>query len=1108
MSADARTEKKWLAKLTDEQREAACAGDRDLWLTAGAGSGKTSVLTARYLHLHLVRGVPIRRLLAITFTEKAAAEMRERIAETLRVEGRAEALREIPYAPILTIDSLCYRLVREYGEIAGVEPTVEVLDPTEAGEWQEKIWVELLDRWWAERPDDLLALLRALDWKVDPESPGGVDPAPLFSLVRAVRTAGRTLGEVGFVPDLEALQEETSAELRALAPEAEALLAAKIAPKTAEKLRALVRFAEEPPAPPERAAALVAARGALDLRVAAEAKPVVGRAIERIERGLALIEEEGLAGARRLLREVALEFQGAFDDAKRRAGVVDFLDLEEAALRILDEEAPRRELRDRYAYLLLDECQDTNELQLRIVRRLRNEGRLLAVGDAKQSIYAFRDADVSAFVEMSRDLATVAKQIRLDRNFRSRAPILRFVNALFPKMWGDNESMSVPYEELEPGEGVVFPEKDEPSVELLLAEGTSADKAREAEADLLARRLQAIHNDSLDELHYRDMALLFRSTTDIARYERRLRDRGVPAAVAAGRGFFQTREVTDLLVGLALVENPFDDLELAAALRSPLAGIGDEDLAALLAPRGRSPEPLWDRLRTAEASSALSRPGGETVRRFMDILERLRDRRGRLSPARLLETLARETRYVDAILLLPDGLRQRANVRKLLELARGLEERAELSLPESIRRLRDFRYTRLREPESALDTERDAVRLMTIHAAKGMEFPLTVVADMGRKPSGERSGFLFDKAWGVGVKARAEGDEKTRLPWLYMKIDEERRRRSDAEEIRLLYVALTRAKRHLILSGSRTERGFDGWLKKINEVWPLAAEPGVVDFEGTPVRVIGKEEGEHGRGRPAPAATIAASPGEYAAGADAAAVDAILRRLRAAPPAVAPGGDGRTVTGVKAFLDCPRRFRLGRHFPLPPEEPMDDRAGGTAVGTSFHQLMESHWTGRDAPAAPATDEALRWMREFLALPEVAPLAAGDVAAEVSFCVPVGGRPLRGVIDLLGRTGAGYLVIDYKTDRASTEEIVDRYATSLDLYRLAVRALIAGEATVSSRIYAARAGALLEVPEREEATLAALGRYDEAERRGAYPPTVNDHCEFCRYRRGCSALADD
>jgi len=1092
----------WLDGLTDAQKEAAGAPEVNLWVTAGAGTGKTKVLAARYLHLHLSENVPIAKLLAITFTEKAADEMRARIAERLRAHGRLDSLREIPHAPIHTIDSLCYRIVREHGEAAGLEPAAEVLDPVDAEEWQEKVWIRVLDCWWESRREDALRLFRALPWRVGAAHAGGIDPWPLFSLLRAIRTAGRRLEEVPFVPELEPERRAVVRSLEELFPEIETLHASTVPVATKEKLAALLALRGVPP--DRRSAAFAEARAAVSRVVAKAAKEAVGGAIDRLDRWASIEEEARLEGPRRLLGELVADFHRSFAEEKRKAGVMDFLDLEEGALRILENETAAREIRSRYAYLLLDECQDTNELQLRIVRRLQNQRRLLAVGDAKQSIYAFRDADVTAFLAMNEELGDSARRVELDSNFRSRPEILRWVNLLFPKIWGANDAMRVPYLPLEPSETKTYPPKERPSVEILFVEGTDIREAREREAGLLADRLREIHRERLDDLAYKDMVLLLRSTSDLQVYERALRSRGIPTAVAVGRGFFQTREVTDLLAGLALVDDPSDDLALAAALRSPLAGLADEDLGLLLIGRKEHGPSLWDEIRGGERLSSLSPRGREKAARFAELLQDLRSLRGRVPPFRLLERLVEETRYIDAHLLLADGLRFRANVRKLLELARGLEEREELSLPEAIRTLERFRYTRLREPESAVDVERDAVRLFTIHGAKGMEFPLVAVVDLGRKPRVDRPAFLYRKELGVGVRERPKRGAKEIRPFLYAEIDRRARSFAEAEEIRLLYVALTRAERHLILSGCRTERA-EGWLARVEDAIPVPREPGVHAIEGVPVEVLGRAPAGAREGPPLLPSAVAADPGRYGKGADAARVERAASRLAAPPLEAGADEDGRTVTAVQAFVSCPRRHRLSRRFPLP-RRASGGEEGSARVGTAFHRLMEAYWNGRAAEEPVIEPELLAWKERFLSFPEIARLdRASGPEGEVSFAAKVSGRPLRGVLDFLARTERGFFLVDYKTDRASPAEILVRYRVSLGLYRWAVRVLVREASPVEAAIYAARSGVLLPVADGEAEAAEALARYDRAEAEGDFPATRNDACPFCPHRRGCPAF---
>jgi len=1094
-----------LVSLTDRQREAAEAGDHDLWLTAGAGTGKTSVLTERFLHLHVRREVPLGKILAITFTEKAATEMRERISEELQASGRLDSLREISHAPIGTIDSFCYRLLREYPEAGGVEPSAEILDPVEAEEWEEEVWCDLLGRWWEERREDLLLLFQEIAWNHGARYAGGIDPSPILRFVRAVRTAGRGVEEVSFAFDSDAALARLEREGGAFWEELAELEGRDLPPKTKEKVAALLAVREADIRSAEGREKVHAARRAVSRSVAKDAKPAVGAAIDLLEGWIAIAREEELAGAREILGDLAVDFHRAFQERKKREGAVDFLDVEEGALRVLQVERIAREVRSRFRYLLLDECQDTNELQLQIVRALRNPGRFLAVGDAKQSIYAFRDADVTAFLRLSDSLPPTTRRVPLDENFRSRPPILQFANALFPKLWDENKAMSVAYEELVPSGEKEFPPKEEPSVEFLEVERGNIAAARSAEARHLAARLRRIREEGLDGLEYRDMALLFRSTTDMGLYEQALRDRGIPTSVAAGRGFFQTQEVTDALVALGLLQDPCDDLSLAAVLRSPFAGLEDEDLAALLIrprPRGES---LWDRIRSGEGVEGLSLAGKERLDRFVWLLHELRLLRGRAAPWRLLDRLVRETGYIDSLLLLPDGLRRRANVRKLIDIARGIEERGELSLPESISALHRYRYTRLRERESAVDEERDAVRLLTIHGAKGMGFPLVAVVDLGRSSTHSHPPLLYQKERGVGIRRRGESE----LPDAYAEIRKEEDGLRKAEETRLLYVALTRAKRHLILSGSFSGVR-RGWLESVGGALELPEEPGVHVVQGVPVLVLGGADDPERRGVAwVSPAEVLAKPNRFAAKSDAAERKRVLARLRSTAPLRALPEGERTVTGVHQWDVCPRKFHLSRSFPLPREG--ESAGDGPVLGTAFHAWMEAHWKGAGEeiafPPGVERERLEEWKNAFLSQPEAAPLLRAEKReAELAFAADVEGRPLRGVIDLVGWADGRWTLVDYKTDRADETVLLERYALSLNLYRLAFRMLAGGEDPVDAYIFGAREGRMIPVAEGEAEALEKLRLYDAAEEDGAYEPRESEACAFCAYRRGCPALA--
>ena len=1096
-------------RLTGAQERAVRTGEKDIWLTAGAGSGKTRVLTERYLHLHLEGEIPIQQILAITFTEKAAAEMRGRIADRLREEGKTDSFHEIPYAPIGTIDSFCFRLIREYADRAGVDPSIRVLEPVEAAEWEEEVWIELLDRWWLERREESMELFQSLPWSVSDRYAGGINSAPLFSLLRQIRTAGKDPLEMSFEVETAAMLDDLWGEFAPLIPAINDLLATGPPAKTAEKLEALLTLVSGDRLPEgERIALAREVRKSVTKQVSKDAKELVGEAIDLLDSIASLDVERSLTRSRALLGELLRDFHNEFNQRKEKGGRADFLDVEEIAARLLRSEPIRHEVRSRYRYLLLDECQDTNSLQLEIIRNLRNAGSFLAVGDAKQSIYRFRDADVTAFVEMGASLDTLTAREDLRENFRSRGDILRWVNRFFPDIWAGNDAMRVPYEPLEPARED-FDEKDEPSVEFLRVVGESREAALEEEAAALAARLRRIHDERIDDLQFGDMAILFRSTTGMPVFERELRSRGIPVVVAVGRGFFQTREVADLLVGLALVDDPRDDLRLAVALRSPLAAMDDSDLAHLLIGRNREKHvTLWESLREGDRPEQISTAGGKRLDRFIELMVHLRSVRGILPGCRLLEILVQETAYLDTVLLLPGGKRKRANCRKLIELAREMEGGGDLSLSDLIRALGRFRYTRLREPESAVDEEHRAVRLMTIHGAKGMEFPLVAVADLGRRPRRDFAMFLFRRGDGVGIRS-GEGDAL-----LYSKIVEKEKREEEAEEVRLLYVAATRAERHLILSGSRSKRS-SGWLRQLESMEIPFDQGGRSESLGVPVHVLDPSQstGRH-RDRSVTPEMVVANPDRYSSPVDPRDEQLLIDRLASERPAVQAPRTGRTVTAVHRFGLCARQYQYSRTVPgasglvlSATGEKSRAPSGGAELGSLFHRAMEESVRCRIA-ALPVPsiypDEVLQLRRKVIDLPAMQGLLQGDdLFPEQSFAVQIEGALLRGKIDLLVRHQKSWSIVDYKTDRGEPDRIADHYATSIALYRLAIRAIAGEGAEVDAWVVAVRHGLFMPVAEEaDRQAIKLLQQFDRSAVRGLYTPHPSDVCGNCDWREIC------
>jgi ATP-dependent exoDNAse (exonuclease V) beta subunit len=749
---------------------------------------------------------------------------------------------------------------------------------------------------------------------------------------------------------------------------------------------------------------------------------------------------------------------------------------------------------------MVDEFQDTNRLQLDVLAALEREN-LFAVGDESQSIYGFRHADVRIFRE--RRAALGADRTRsLTVNFRSRHEILDVVNAAFPALLGDGFTPLVAGRAA--GELRLFaPDPpDEPRVELLATETAGWDEReaelglaalaaqpwRRAEARAVAARLRAELDAGRPQ---RDIVVLVRATSSLRLYEQALEEQGLSTYVVGGRGYWAQEQVRDGVAYLALLANPRDEASLYAALSSPFCGAGTDALV-LLAEAGRAEDDgAWAALRRAAAASeAVSGPPswlgelppGEAARlaAFARFVAGERRRAERLPVEVLLERAIAATGYDLAILARAGGDRRLANLRKLMRLAREYERAEGRDLRGFLAYAVQQDLAEAREGEAALESEGlDAVRLMTIHRAKGLEFPVVCVADLGRPAATGRERLLIGEAGRAGVKlATLAGGEP--VPALgYDRIADALSRAEAAEERRLLYVAATRAEERLILSGGidtgrwPTPRGGRpplDWLAPAL-VGPLAQFP---DAE-TVVRC--------GDGAVAVRLVTAANlPPDAAAPAPRDRTPAPGTALPAEPkvipvPRPRPAQRRLSYSSLQDYSRCGYRFYLTRVLGLPrgapPDQlpPHDDEPSERPAplearirGSLVHLLLERLDFARPEP--PPSDEVLALgaehglqlepehvedIREQVAAFAASPLcarlgAARGVRREAGFAFalePGGGGPLlTGFVDVLAREPDGtVLVVDYKTDRLEDDEQPERliaraYATQRMVYALA------------------------------------------------------------------------
>ncbi len=1133
--------------------------DHNWIMTSGAGCGKTYQMVERYVAI-IDQGFEVSSIVAVTFTRKAAAELKDRVREKCRARAAApdlsaeerkrweQAARQLAMAPVSTIHGLCGRLLRENAIAAGIDPRFGVVEETQ----RELLLREAVRETLLERLHD------------------GVETARMCVERWGLERAGEVIR--GLIDDRESI-----ADLLADPPGAEELLARwedefeRVYGPLLEELTSCEHWDEasrcllavEPCTRDDRAAERHREARAVHEIVTDETQPLSVRATafgecislghkghvgrkdnwsdrpedhQTIKDGLYALGElrdackedkisfpDGEEGApARLGAAVVREASAAaeaYDAAKREEAVLDFADLQIRARDLLAEHPDVLDrVRRRYQHVLVDEFQDTNDLQKDIVWRLAGgdpetgapppDGGLFVVGDAKQSIYGFRNADVTVFNRTARDFLEeeTAGPIPLEATRRSRPRLAAFLNDLFarPEVMGSDadEDYEACYEPVaayrEPHEMpaearlILIPKEDlaeEPD------EGEEQQKvpirdARQREAEVLAERIREMVEsgeprvwDKEDQCarppEYGDFGMLFQATTDIGVYEYAFRRAGVPFYTVAGRGFYNRQEIRDCLSMLQVVENTSNEVALAGVLRSPMFGLSDDTLLFLT----REEEPLIVSLKAAaggchEQQAHFDEEQLRRIRVAHETIDRLREIRDRVGLSELVERMLAETGLGAVELTQFSGRQSAANLTKLTDLARSFEGRGAFSLREFIGYLSDLVVQEPREGLADVYEEgEDVVKLMTVHAAKGLEWPIVVVPDLGRSLRGSGGTVQVSSRLGVVPRVEAE-DGRTSWGAVGEIVRDEQREREEAERRRLLYVALTRARDMLLLSsalefaGEGEDRRLSAgywltWLAEglgldctsLEDAETLGGEDWTVDIELPGPNGEQSEGRWPGEGRSDPGVLTHAVAGE---------AEALPERVQPVTAASLPH-EHLSVTALQCYRRCPREFYL-RHVHGLAEEFRGGQwlhgLSGARRGSIAHRVLEV--VGRSGLEAGAVEDALeqvahlegiaseafadererieagvRWLVEDARVagePLYADWIAGAqrLRAEAQFVAPLAGTRIEGTIDALIEAPDGKLrVLDYKTGRSDSDRI-DAYRFQIGLYCAAVR----------------------------------------------------------------------
>lgn len=1149
-----------MPRWTEQQRDAIADRGHSLIVCAAAGSGKTAVLVERIVQL-VREGCPIENMLVVTFTNAAAGEMRQRIGEALGKAARedpalGEQVMALSRASISTLHRFCGNLLREHFQALSIDPGFRIGDEQECGVLSHQAMEDAIYSCYEVGSDAFLAADRCYTQEELSELAFALHrfmmtrPDPWAFLARAQETVRLTGEAFEQSPAARLLADFAGRRLERLCANARETLAlcegengplhyaaacgmdvqltADLAAAAADGYAALhdalhgVTFAA------------LGRKKKTDLfdediadRVKAR-RDALKKAVADVQTAFALTLEDAAADIRMTaapldgLAELAKTYDTLYTAAKRQRGMMDFNDLEHNALAALALPEVRASLRAQYRYVFIDEYQDSSAIQEAIVGSFAREDGLFLVGDVKQSIYRFRQAEPSLFLQKAArfDLPEREKERRIDlqKNFRSRANVLEAANAVFGRIMRAEET-EIEYDEREKLFCGLPAREDDPPVELHVLyqpgeDGAEEDEnaerelaAVEREAKVVAARIRELvgtpfydaKTETERPLRYRDMTVLMRAVRGSAPLAAQmLESEGIPVFCDAGEGYFDIPEIRAMTALLQTIENGARDEPLLAALRGPALGLEESELAQIriYTPDVKTPYHEAVRRYREEMDDALA----EKLRAFEAKRARWRLCARNQGVDRLIERIYAETGFLARAGALPGGAARQANLHLLTARARTFASTQGGSLHAFLRYAERLRAGGDSMSASAIGESEDVVRIMTTHKSKGLEFPVVFVLALGRRMSGQslRARVLMDAELGVGLPCVDTEMNSERDTLLRRAIRVKAQREQLAEEVRVLYVALTRARERLILVGSvagdkppEAWRGAD--ISQMHTGLDMIA-PALIEAGAS--LTIREEAVRLGNSAWRVFAHVGGAAGELPRRTE----DVVLRLL--AELAAAPKDEALTrlmnfkpgvrtavrKTTVSAVLRDEKRAAQ-EDEPLPdaplmrlPRFMEEQQMTGAQIGTAFHRMMRM----LDLDALRATrDFAAEIDRQRAALLEkgvvsenelaavhprllvrlfasplgVRMLAAGELHREWAFTyrreTEDGAQLLQGVIDCCFIERGAWVLVDYKTD-ADAAGAIERHRPQLELYAQAL-AGITGRPVRERVLYLVRAG---------------------------------------------------
>ncbi len=1092
---------------TERQNEAITTNDRSMVVTAGAGTGKTYVLVRKYLNLIETKGVTVPEILALTFTEKAAAEMRERIRREITArEGPVweKAAEDFMLAPVQTFHSFCAQVLREFPIETGLDPGFSVLDEQQISRIHATAFESLIHT--PQDPAVNHATVQVLTV---------VEPPVLQQMLAAMYVRRQRYAEFFglFETDEDAIiafwqqeicrfRDEEISSLVKNSSFSRPLIVLQELAATYDMTddRAAVYLQEVRPllecmsagSPADEFCAAADAFlknrpgnvgskkkwNEADLELFRQARKELTDVLERKKSLFSLSADPSsplMTGSVSLLHHLSPVFNrylGIVADEKTRAGGLDFSDLILHARQLFtsEHELVSTHFMQRFRYILVDEFQDTDPAQFDIVLAIAGDLKpttdcLFIVGDPKQSIYLFREADVTRFKE-AQGLVLSACQgrvINLDTSFRSTKEVIGLTNSIFSRLFASEEKpWEFGYEPILTSDAraghtghieLMFPPK-----------GEDNSSGRRNEADMVARRIKCLVNGNPAEVYeegnertliqrpaqYGDIALLLEQRTNLPVYLSALNRYGIPYYVHGGTGFYERQEIIDIYNVLAYLENQKNDIHFAGLLRSPYLGISDADLFYASNEKGIS---------LREKFSGYGRKvSSESCTRALTLLTKWESYAGRCRLVPLIRMILLDSGAYTLYSALPEGVAILANIEKLVRIVAKREEEGQYSLSSFIADLRCAMEEEEREGEAPLDSlAQNNVNIMTVHAAKGLEFPVVFLPDMAM-PFRERYDpvMIGDDTRMVGIKVPdpSRHYQPSAGPVLQvLKALEGQKER--AERKRLFYVAITRSRDILVMSGIPPDNhdiSFDLANNRIEWVFSALGITGDSIAAGEHLLDPGDSSGLLKMAIITDPESIIAKSGNDLPG----------------PVLIPPGCEGMsgqypgkitedegsdssieyTVSDLESMMKGDSTGPVtGQSLPFSHELPCMS-GQGTAHGTVIHEVLR----GRDPLAVcseygVAGEEYIRQCNDAVAHFRKSALMqrVKREFCELPFSLSIGGILVKGTIDRLCEIDDGsWILIDYKTSPVTPDsypEEEERYKFQMAVYMLAASRLV-------------------------------------------------------------------